>query len=230
MQQSNHSHTKIIATIGPACNNKDTLRQMILEGIDVCRLNFSHGSHDDHKKVINIVRELNEELDTNVALLADLQGPKLRVGDMENGGVFLNDGKALRLVTYKCLGTSDRVYLNYSPLPQEVKQGEIILIDDGKIKLQVEETNEKDEIITRIISGGNLSGRKGVNLPNTHISLPSLTPKDIQDANFALENDIDWIALSFVRKAVDVLELKELIKKSKTHANVIAKIEKPEAL
>jgi pyruvate kinase len=230
MHRHKSSRTKIIATIGPACNTKETIKKLILEGIDVCRLNFSHGKQSDHKKVIEIIRELNSELDTNIAILADLQGPKLRIGDVENNGVQLKNGETLILTSNECLGNSERVYMSYQPLPQDVKKGETILVDDGKIKLQVIDTNKKDEVITQVISGGTLSSKKGVNLPNTEISLPCLTEKDIKDVNFVLEFNIDWIALSFVRSASDILTLKDLVKQKKKNTKIVAKIEKPEAL
>lgn len=230
MYKNYHSRSKIVATIGPACNNKETLRKMITEGIDVCRLNFSHGEHNDHRAVIRIIRELNEELGTHVAILADLQGPKLRIGEVENNGVELINGSKLAFSSEKCLGTAEKVYMSYKPLPQDVKPGEIILVDDGKIKLEVKSTNGKDEVITEVISGGILSSKKGVNLPNTNISLPSLTEKDLADVNFVLDFDIDWIALSFVRNSKDIIQLREIIEKKGKTTHIIAKIEKPEAL
>ncbi len=230
MYKNYHSKSKIVATIGPACNNKETLRKMIYEGIDVCRLNFSHGKHEDHKKVIQIIKELNDELGTNVALLADLQGPKLRIGEVENNGVELENGSQLIFTSKECLGTAEKVYMSYQPLPVDVMPGEIILVDDGKIKLEVVDTNRTDEVTTKVISGGTLSSRKGVNLPNTNISLPSLTEKDIEDADFVLDFDIDWIALSFVRSSKDIIELREIINKKEKHTGIISKIEKPEAL
>ncbi len=225
------SHTKIIATLGPASSSKTVLEKLYEEGIDVCRLNFSHGSHEEHLKTINLIKEINEENGTNVAMLADLQGPKLRIGDVENNGVELVNGKSFRLVNKPCTGTAEQAYMSYKFLARDVKAGEEILVDDGKICLEVTGTNGRDEVTTKVIAGGILSSKKGVNLPQTKISLPSLTDKDIEDAAFALEQGIDWIALSFVRSVTDILELKELIKHSKRpHARVIAKIEKPEAL
>jgi pyruvate kinase len=230
MNKHRHSHTKIIATIGPACNNKETLKKMIQEGIDVCRLNFSHSKYEEHEQVIKIIKELNKELGTNIAILADLQGPKLRIGEVENNAVNLVNGSTLKFTSKKCIGTAECVYMSYERLPLDVKAGEIILVDDGKIKLEVIDTNKKDEVTTRVISGGILSSKKGVNLPNTKVSLPSLTEKDIEDANFVLDFDIDWLALSFVRSATDIIDLKEIIKKKKKKTRIIAKIEKPEAL
>ena len=230
MYQNIPSKSKIIATIGPACNSKETLKKMIIEGIDVCRLNFSHGSHADHEKVITTIKELNREMGSHVAILADLQGPKLRVGTMENDGVLLKEGARLKIITEKCVGTASCVFLSYAPLPMDVMPGEIILVDDGKIKLEVISTNREDEVTVRVVNGGLLSSNKGVNLPDTKISLPSLTEKDISDVYFALDHDVDWVALSFVRSANDITQLKDIIEKRKKHARVIAKIEKPEAL
>ena len=229
--RNERSHTKVIATLGPASVKRDVLSKMFEEGIDVCRLNFSHGSYEDHLKSIELINELNDHHNANVAILADLQGPKLRIGEVENNAVELVDGNDFCLVNTPCMGNSDRVYMSYSPLAKDVNVGEIILIDDGKLKLEVTGTNGKDEVRTKVIAGGTLSSKKGVNLPNTKISLPSLTEKDKEDAKFALEHGVDWLALSFVRNVTDIIELKELIKKSHhPRTRVIAKIEKPEAL
>lgn len=230
MYHQKQTKTKIIATIGPACQEKEVLRKLIHEGVDVCRLNFSHGKHEEHKKVIDTIKELNAEMGTSVAILADLQGPKLRIGEVENNGVMLVDGALLSLVTTDVMGTAAKVSITYKPLPLDVMPGEFILVDDGKIKLEVVETNRKDEVVTRVISGGILSSKKGVNLPNTKISLPSLTEKDLENANFVLDFDIDWIALSFVRSASDIVTLKKLIGIKNKVTRVIAKIEKPEAI
>ena len=226
----NRSQTKVIATLGPASSSKEILRQMFMEGIDVCRLNFSHGTHDEHLKNITTIRELNMELESNVAIMADLQGPKLRIGEIENNSVELINGSEFRLVSEKCIGTSSKAYMSYELLPMDVNIGEFILIDDGKIKLEVIETNRKDTVVTRVIFGGKLSSKKGVNLPDTKVSLPSMTQKDLIDAAFALEHNVDWIALSFVRNVMDLMDLKTLIKKHKKTTQIIAKIEKPEAL
>ncbi len=224
------SKTKIIATLGPASSSKNILRDMFKYGVDVCRLNFSHGSYDDHLKTINTIRELNKELDLNVAILIDLQGPKLRVGEVENNSVELINGNVLIFTNKKCLGNNKKVYISYERFPKDVKKGDSILIDDGKLKLEVLETDRAETIKAKIISGGILSSKKGINLPHTKISLPSLTEKDKEDAIFALKQNVDWLALSFVRQATDILELKDIIKKQKKHTSVIAKIEKPEAL
>jgi pyruvate kinase len=204
---------------------------MFEEGIDVCRLNFSHGSHEDHLESIKMIHSLNEKYNSSVAILADLQGPKLRVGEMENNGVVLADGGEFMFVSEPCIGTSKKAYMSYENLARDVVPGETILIDDGKIKLEVVDTNRKDTVRMKVISGGMLASKKGVNLPNTKVSVPSLTEKDKSDALFALKHGVDWIALSFVRDVTDILQLKEIIKHSKQPAvKVIAKIEKPEAL
>ena len=224
------SQTKIIATLGPATSSREVLKSLINEGVDVFRLNFSHSSQDEHLKSIQLIKELNLELNTSVAILADLQGPKLRVGEIENNRIDLVEGDIVTFVTEKCVGTKERIYMSYHEFPQDVNVGEFIFIDDGKLKFEVIETNKKDKVRAKVIYGGPLSSKKGVNLPNTKVSLPCLTDEDILNANFALDNEVDWIALSFVRKASDILDLKELIKKKNGHAGVIAKIEKPEAL
>ena len=224
------SHAKIIATIGPASEDLKILERMIQEGIDVVRLNFSHGGHEEQLARIQSILHLNEEFNTNVALLADLQGPKLRVGVMENDVVFLEEGQSFELTTEQCIGTKERAYISYELLPQDVKRGDQILIDDGKLRLKVTGTDNHNTVTTEVIIGGPLSSKKGVNLPGTKISKPSLTEKDIEDAKFALKHNVDWIALSFVRKAQDILDLKEIIAESGKNTGVIAKIEKPQAL
>ncbi|MEX0982843.1 MAG: pyruvate kinase [Bacteroidales bacterium] len=224
------SHAKIIATVGPASDDIKILEKMFHEGIDVIRLNFSHGGHEEQLARIKKVLQLNEEMNCNVALLADLQGPKLRVGVMENDLVLLEAGQDFELTTEACIGTRKKAYISYELLPQDVKRGDIILIDDGKLQLKVTGTDNITTVRTEVIIGGPLSSKKGVNLPGTKISKPSLTEKDIKDARFALEKDVDWIALSFVRKAQDILDLKKLIAESDKDTGVIAKIEKPQAL
>jgi pyruvate kinase len=224
------SHTKVIATIGPATSHREVLEQMIHEGVDVCRINCSHGTHPEHLKTIQSIRELNEKLGSNVSILADLQGPKLRVGEIEGGKVELREGQEFSFVTEPCKGDEKRAYVSYKTLPSDVSPGETILVDDGKLAFEVLESNGKNLVKTRVISGGPLSSRKGVNLPNTKVSLPSLTEKDIADAKFALDSGADWIALSFVRRAKDVLDLRKLVNAHPHKAHIIAKIEKPEAL
>ncbi len=224
------SHTKVIATIGPSSASKEVLRELFAAGVNVCRLNFSHGTHEDHRRNIEHIIELNQEMRTTVTILAVLQGPKVRIGDVENGAIILQDGQMIDLVTTECVGTSQKIFLSYADLPKDVKAGEAILLDDGKLKLEVVKTNKKDKVTAKVIYGGVLMSRKGVNLPNTRISLPSLTKKDMEDAVFALDYNVDWIALSFVRSAADLVSLRELLRSKKKFARIIAKIEKPEAL
>lgn len=222
--------TKIVATLGPSSSDKETLKQMFLEGVNVCRLNFSHGSHEDHENIIKTIRELNEETGLNVAILADLQGPKIRTNEMEDNGVEIVNGQSITIVTEKIIGNNKRFSINYKNLPNDVKPGERILLDDGKLILEVVKTDGIKEIEAKVILGGILSSKKGVNFPNTTISMPSLTEKDRIDLDFALSQNVDWIGLSFVRSARDIIELKHIISKQKGKAKVIAKIEKPEAI
>ncbi|MDG1331821.1 MAG: pyruvate kinase [Crocinitomicaceae bacterium] len=221
--------TKIVATLGPASSDKKVLKQMLQEGVNVCRLNFSHGSHEDHQAVIRTIRELNEEMGMATAILADLQGPKIRTGVMKDNGVELVNGETVTIVTDEIEGTAEKFSINYKQLPSDSSAGEFILLDDGKLKLEVVSTTDT-EIKAKVIHGGILSSKKGVNLPNTKISLPCLTEKDLVDLEFALEQNVDWIGLSFVRSARDIIELKHLIQTKKCKAKVIAKIEKPEAI
>lgn len=222
--------TKIIATMGPSTADKETLKSMFKEGLNVCRLNFSHGSHDDHLHFIKIIRELNDETGMNVAILADLQGPKIRIDKMAGSGAELIENSIITIQTTEVEGTSDLVSINYKELPKDVSVGERILLDDGKLVLQVESTNKKDSLKAKVLFGGRLTSHKGVNLPNTKISLPCLTEKDLKDLDFALEHNVDWIGLSFVRSASDIMELKQIISTKMAKAKVIAKIEKPEAI
>jgi pyruvate kinase len=225
-----YNKTKIVATVGPASSSKEKLKELIQAGVNVFRVNFSHGAYADHKEVIDKIKELNSELNTHEAILADLQGPKLRIGEVENNGVLLEENAIIEFTNEKCIGTAHRVYMSYELFPQDVNVGDIILIDDGKIKLEAIETNGKNSVKAKVIYGGILSSKKGVNLPKTKISLPSLTEKDIADAEFALDQEVDWLALSFVRSVTDIADLKDIIKRKKKQAKVIAKIEKPEAL
>lgn len=222
--------TKIVATLGPSTAKKETLKQMFLEGLNVCRLNFSHGGYEAHLQALKYIRELNEELALNVAVLADLQGPKIRTHEMENNGVLLENGSVVTISTTKVLGTSSRFSINYEQLPKDVNPGERILLDDGKLMLEVIDTDKETEFTAKVLHGGILSSKKGVNFPNTAISMPSLTEKDREDLDFALEHGVDWIGLSFVRNPQDVRELKNIIASRGAKAKVIAKIEKPEAV
>jgi pyruvate kinase len=222
--------TKIVATIGPSSSSKEVLREMIVGGMNVCRVNFSHGSYSDHKGVIHSIRELNEELGSNVAILGDLQGPKIRTGVMQESGVLLEKDKTIIIQTDDIEGSEESFSINYSKLPEDVKKGELILLDDGKLMLKVVNSDGKKLITCKVIQGGVLSSNKGVNFPNTRISMPSLTEKDEQDLKFAIDMDVDWIGLSFVRSARDIIDLKHRISTAGAKARVIAKIEKPEAL
>lgn len=222
--------TKIVATLGPSTAKKETLKQMFLEGLNVCRLNFSHGGYDAHLESLRIIRELNEELALNVAVLADLQGPKIRTHEMENNGVLLENGAIVTISTKEVLGTAAHFSINYEQLPKDVNPGERILLDDGKLALEVIETDKQSEFKAKVIYGGILSSKKGVNFPNTAISMPSLTEKDRKDLDFAMEQGVDWIGLSFVRSPQDIKELKNIIAHRGAKAKVIAKIEKPEAV
>lgn len=225
-----HSRTKIVATLGPASAKPDVLYSMFNAGLDVCRLNFSHGSQADHQAVLDTIRDLNKKYEYNVGILADLQGPKIRIGLVKEGGINLINGKTTIITTQECIGNEERIYITYQNFPQDVQAGEIILLDDGKLQMKVLSTNLKDEVVCEIVHGGILTSRKGVNLPNTKVSIPSLTPEDRENLEFVLENDVEWIGLSFVRKAEDIIELKKIIAERGKTARVIAKIEKPEAI
>lgn len=228
MEKISYNKTKIVATVGPASNSKEMLRALIKEGVDVFRLNFSHGSHEDHLKVIKAVRELNDELGTSVALLQDLQGPKIRVNEVEEGTQIVR-GETITITTRQVKGNAKLVSTSYEGLPKDVKVGDMILIDDGKIELKVKETSG-NEVTCEVVYGGSLKSRKGINLPFTKVSAPSLTEKDVEDLRFGLEQKVDWIALSFVRKPSDIETLRGIIEKNKSTSRIVAKIEKPEAL
>lgn len=228
MERISYNKTKIVATVGPASNNKDMLRALAKEGVDVFRLNFSHGKHEDHLKVINYVREINEELGTHIALLQDLQGPKIRVNEMQPG-IEIKAGDTITITTKEVLGNQELVSTSYEGLPKDVKAGDMILIDDGKIELRVREVRGV-EVVCTIVYGGPLKSRKGINLPFSKVSAPSLTDKDYEDLEFGLKNNVDWVALSFVRKATDIEILRAVIDRHKSTTRIVAKIEKPEAL
>jgi pyruvate kinase len=223
--------TKIVATLGPACSSKEVIKNMIEAGVNVFRINFSHADYADVLERINIIRELNEEFGYTTSILADLQGPKLRVGVMKED-VVVSKGDLITFTTAEdVLGTASRVYMNYKEFPKDVNPGERILLDDGKLIFEVTKTDKNTEVEAVVVQGGPLKSKKGVNLPNTKVSLPALTQKDIKDALFAIENKVDWIALSFVRTSKDLEELQDLIAKHSDHKiPIIAKIEKPEAV
>ncbi|MDA9612201.1 pyruvate kinase [Flavobacteriales bacterium] len=218
--------TKIIATIGPATSSKEILKKIISKGVNVCRLNFSHLSHDDAKEIISNIKEINQELHVHTAILADLQGPKIRVGEFKNPINLVKGNEVIFSTKDKKYG----IYINYQNFAKDVNAKDKVLLDDGKLALKVVSTNKKDTVVLKVVFGGLLHSRKGVNLPNTPISLPCLTKKDKEDLEFVLSEKIEWIGLSFVRKADDVRILKEIIAKRNLHHKVIAKIEKPEAI
>lgn len=230
MKVVDHQNTKIIATIGPASSSYENLLDLVRAGVDVFRLNFSHGTHEDHLEVIQRITTINERNNLHLAILADLQGPKLRVGKMKDNGLDLADGDVVTFVNRKCMGTKDAIYMSYDKFAEDVKVGEKVLVDDGKLEFEVVSTNKKDEVKLKVLFGGVLSSNKGVNLPNTKISLPSMTEKDERDLEFMLTQPINWIALSFVRHPKDLKELKAKIDAVGHHAKIIAKIEKPEAV
>ena len=202
---------------------------MIKAGVNVFRVNFSHGDHETHRRTIRLIKEINQEFNCKTAVLADLQGPKLRIGDVEEGAV-VNEGDTLTFTTDKVDGTAELVYMNYEQFPNDVNAGERILMDDGKLMCEVVETNKKDTVVTRVIQGGPLKSKKGVNLPNTKVSLPCLTEKDLADVVVAMEEGVEWIGLSFVRDAQDVKQLRNIIEEFGSYAKIVSKIEKPEAV
>ncbi|MEC7659517.1 MAG: pyruvate kinase [Bacteroidota bacterium] len=223
--------TKIVATLGPSSSDRETIKDMMVAGVNIFRINFSHADFEAAKQRIELIRELNKELGFNVGVLADLQGPKLRVGKMKDD-VVVEKGARIVFTTKKIEeGTNALVYMNYQSFPKDVKVGEQILLDDGKLIFEVASTDGHSEVVASVVQGGPLNSNKGVNLPNTEVSLPALTEKDVKDAMFAIEQQVDWFALSFVRNKEDLLALKKLIKKySSFDIPIISKIEKPQAL
>ena len=222
--------TKIVATVGPSTSSKKNLEAIIKEGVNVIRINFSHGKHDDHVEVIKRVRQINKEQQIHTAILADLQGPKIRIGEIEGGSVTINKGDTINFTNEELVGNASQAYISYQQFPKDVKVGEQILIDDGKLSLKITKTDKKSSVTAQFMNGGKLSSNKGVNLPNTKISMPSLTEKDKKDLAFALKHNVEWIGLSFVRNARDIIELKHIINAEGKLSRVIAKIEKPEAI
>ena len=236
---SRHRFATIICTIGPTCNTLDMLKKLIYAGMNVARLNFSHGTHEEKKQLIKLIRKAEKETGKPIAILQDLQGPKLRVGELKGGGpVNLINDSTVTLTTEPCFGTAEKFYVDYKNLPNEVQPGDPVLLADGTIALQVIKKSNK-EVKCRIIHGGELFPRKGVNLPGVKMSVPSLTPKDVKDLKFGVEHGVDWIALSFVREAKDITKLRARIKRLRSSLKklptsippkIIAKIEKPEAV
>lgn len=230
MKIVDHQNTKIVATVGPACSSYEKLLDLVKAGVNVFRLNFSHGTHQDHKKVIDRINYINEKYNLHISILADLQGPKLRVGKIKDNKLEIEKGDILTFVNEECIGTKEKIYMSYKRFAQDVKLGEKVMIDDGKLMLEVVETNNKDQVKLKSLYAGVLSSNKGVNLPNTAISLPSLTEKDERDLEYILTQNVHWIALSFVRSAKDMKDLEKRIKAKNHPAKTIAKIEKPEAI
>ncbi len=222
--------TKILATVGPASNTYDRLFALVQEGVDAFRLNFSHGAYEAHQQVIEHVREINRKNNTNICLVQDLQGPKIRVGDVENGGVEIKEGQIVKIICDGSLSTTDHLATEYTDLARDVSVGDTILLDDGKLELTVVSTDRDCTVEAKVKYGGIVKPRKGINLPDTKVSAPSLTKKDIRDLHFGLDNNVEWVALSFVRKVEDILEIKRIIQERGKDTRVIAKIEKPEAI
>lgn len=222
--------TKIVATVGPACNSYEKLLELVKAGVNVFRLNFSHGAYDNKKEVIDWIRQINKTEPYNIAILGDLQGPKLRVGELEDGKIELKEGAEFIFTTEKIVGTLEKIYVSYPMLSSDVKVGERIFLDDGKMEVKVKEILNDKEVKVSVTLGGTLTPKKGVNLPDSALSMPSLTEKDKADLDFIIEQNLDWVALSFVRKAIDIIDLKKRIKAKDSKIKVIAKIEMPEAL
>jgi pyruvate kinase len=222
--------TKIVATVGPACDTYEKLLELVKAGVNVFRLNFSHGTHEDKARIIEHIRRINVNEPYNIAILGDLQGPKLRVGDIENNALEVKEGDVLTFTNEKCVGTMERIYVSYPNLAGDVRVGNTIMIDDGKIEVAVKEITKEGDVKVQVKLGGILSSKKGINLPDTKISLPALTEKDLVDLDFIIENRLEWVALSFVRSVKDIVIIKSKLEEKKSKTKVIAKIEKPEAL
>lgn len=222
--------TKIVATVGPACDSYDKLLALVKAGVNVFRLNFSHGTHEDKKRIIDSIRKISATEPYNIAILGDLQGPKLRVGEIENNALLVKEGDILTFTNEKTIGTIEKIYVSYPNLAGDVLVGNTIMIDDGKIEVVVHDIMPNGDVKVRVKLGGIISSKKGLNLPDTKISLPALTEKDLVDLDFILKEKLDWIALSFVRRVEDIIDIKKIIKDNNSKSKVIAKIEMPEAL
>ena len=221
---------KIVCTMGPAVESSEKVHELIAAGMNMARLNLSHGGHDEHQSRLNLVRSVAAETNQPVAILVDLQGPKIRIGEMPQGGVLFEPGDRLTMVTTPVTGSKEEIFINYSQLPMDIRPGDLLLLDDGKLKFKALSSNARDRIELEVISGGLLTSRKGVNLPDTEVALPSLTDKDRKDLEFILEHRLDWVALSFVRKALDVEALRKEIHAKGQDIPVMSKIEKPSAV
>lgn len=225
----NH-RTKIVATVGPACDTYEKLLELVQAGVNVFRLNFSHCSHEDKARIIEHIRNINKTQPYNISILADLQGPKLRVGEILNNALEVKVGDILTFTNEKCIGTLEKIYVSYPNLAGDVTIGNIILIDDGKLEVKVVSIEKNGDVKVVVTLGGILSSKKGINLPDTKISLPALTEKDLADLEFIIEQKCDWVALSFVRSVNDIVDLKRRLREKQSKSKIIAKIEKPEAL
>jgi len=232
--QAAHEHTthrtKIVATVGPACDSYEKLLELVRAGVNVFRLNFSHGAHEDKKRIIESIRKISVTEPYNIAILGDLQGPKLRVGEIENNALHVKEGDILTFTNEKMVGTMDKIYVSYPNLAGDVVLGNTIMIDDGKIEVVVQEVMPNGDVKVRVKLGGIISSKKGLNLPDTKISLPALTEKDLIDLDFIIKENLDWVALSFVRKVEDIVGIKKILQDNNSKLKVIAKIEMPEAL
>jgi pyruvate kinase len=229
IEHSNH-HTKIVATVGPACDTYEKLLELVKAGANVFRLNFSHGAHEDKARIIENIRLINKTEPYNLAIIGDLQGPKLRVGEIENGAVEIKEGELLTFTNEKMTGNKEKVYVSYPNFHKDVKIGNTILIDDGKLEVKVKEIMKNNDVLVEVTLGGMLSSKKGINLPDTKITLPALTDKDLTDLDFIIDQQLDWVALSFVRSVKDLIILRNKLEEKKSKTKIIAKIEKPEAL
>ena len=229
VQHTTH-RTKIVATVGPACDTYDKLLELVKAGVNVFRLNFSHGSHEDKAKIIEHIRQINKTEPYNIAILGDLQGPKLRVGDIENGEIEVNEGDILTFTNEKLVGTKEKIYVSYPDFHNDVKIGNPILIDDGKLEVRVLDIDKNNDVRVVVTLGGTLASKKGINLPDTKITLPALTDKDLADLDFIINQKLDWVALSFVRNVKDLIILRNKLEEKKSKTKIIAKIEKPEAI
>ena len=229
VQHTTH-RTKIVATVGPACDTYEKLLELVKAGVNVFRLNFSHGAHEDKKKIIDYIRQINKKEPYNIAILGDLQGPKLRVGEIENGEIEIVEGDILTFTNEKVIGTKEKIYVSYPNFHSDVKIGNTILIDDGKLEVSVLNIEENNDVKVVVTLGGTLSSKKGINLPDTKITLPALTDKDLADLDFVIEQKLDWVALSFVRNVKDLIILRNRLEEKNSKTKIIAKIEKPEAI
>ena len=225
-----YHRTKIVATVGPACDTYEKLLELVKAGVNVFRLNFSHGAHEDKARIIEFIRKINKSEPYNIAIIGDLQGPKLRVGEIENGAIDVVAGDILTFTNEKIVGTKQRIFVSYPKLHEDVKVGNKILIDDGKLEVEVKKILKNNDVQVEVTLGGQLSSKKGINLPDTKISLPALTDKDLVDLEFIIEQKLDWVALSFVRSVKDIIILRNKLQEQKSKTKIIAKIEKPEAL